>query len=125
MPRDDAGDRQAESTQKAMNQVLKAEHDARLTVSECQEQALSILQDAQEQAQRISKRTDNRISSIHLRCKQHTAKQIGDLERVHAQKRQVHAGYRPDESELTEIANEVAAYLTGARPDLAISDDKG
>lgn len=125
MPRDNVGDEHAESTQQAMNLVLKAEQDARLAVVECQEQALRFVQEAQEQAQRISKRTDNRISSIHLRCKQHTAKQISDLERIHAQKRQVHAGYRPDESELTEIANEVAAFLTGAVSGLPTSDDNG
>ena len=115
MAKSQISDQQSMAAQQAMNQVLRAERDAEQAIAECGEYAMQLLQEAQKRSQFISKSADKRISNIHLRCKQDTAKKINQLAREHAHKTKQHAEYHLDEKTIQDIVDEVAGYLTGPR----------
>lgn len=115
MAKSQTSDQQSLAAEQAMNQVLQAEHEAEQAIVECGEYAMQILQEAQKRSQFISKRADNRITSLHLRCKQDTAKKINQLAREHAHKTKQHAEYHLDEKAIQDIVDEVAGYLTGSQ----------
>lgn len=59
---------QSRSPDEAMNTVLRAERDAREAIDACRAEAERTLAEAREQARRIARRTDARISALHTRC---------------------------------------------------------
>jgi vacuolar-type H+-ATPase subunit H len=123
MAKSQTSDQQSLAAQQAMNQVLQAEHEAEQAIVECGEYAMQLLEEAQKRSQLISKRADNRITSIHLRCKQDTAKRLNQLAREHAHKQKQHAEYHLDEKTIADIVDEVAGFLTGPQDfSTALSD---
>lgn len=57
-----------QTTDEAMNAVLRAERDAREAVAKCREQADRLLAEGREKARRIAERTESRINRLHTRC---------------------------------------------------------
>lgn len=101
------------SASQAMNIVLKAEQDAERSVADCRKMARQTIQDAQQHAARIARRTNERITMLHLRCKQNIAQQISEMERTAANElRDVH-GAGLHEDKLTQLVDEVATVLIG------------
>lgn len=56
------------TTDEAINAVLRAERDARAAVEACGEEAEQVLAEARQEARRIARRTESRISRLHNRC---------------------------------------------------------
>jgi vacuolar-type H+-ATPase subunit H len=101
------------SAGQAMNIVLKAEQDAEQSISECKKRARQTIQDAQQYSATIARRTNKRITTLHLRCKQTITHRISEMERAAASElRNVH-GTGLDEGKLIGAVNEVAAILIG------------
>ncbi|WP_127477975.1 hypothetical protein [Sulfurivermis fontis] len=59
---------QQNSTEEAMNRVLEAERAALAAIAECTTRAANLIEAAQQQARRIHRRTDSRISQVHAHC---------------------------------------------------------
>ncbi len=111
----------ANTAGQAMNIVLKAEQDAERSIAECRKTALQTIQDAQQHSATIARRTNKRITTLHLRCKQTITHRISEMERAAASElRDVH-GTGLDEGKLIGAVNEVAAILIGL-PDTGKSD---
>lgn len=109
------------SAGQAMNVVLKAEQNAEQNISECKKIARQTIQNAQQHSAMIARRTNKRITTQHLRCKQTITHRISEMERAAASDlRDVH-GTGLDEGKLIGAVNEVAAILIGL-PDTGISD---
>lgn len=97
----------------AMNIVLKAEQDAEHSITECRKTAHQTIQDAQQHAALIARRTNERITMLHLRCKQTIAHRTSEMERTAAKElNDLHAIELHDDK-LTRVVDEVAAALTG------------
>lgn len=111
----------AQPAELAMNRVLQAERDAEQAVRDCEEESGRMRLAAQARANRISARTDERITRMQVRAYQQVTEEIKRLE--HAQRiamQEQEQSYRIDETGLAECIEEVAARLTGgspARPD--------
>ncbi|MEA1888914.1 MAG: hypothetical protein U9N50_03930 [Pseudomonadota bacterium] len=101
------------SASQAMNTVLKAEQDAERSVAECRKVAHQTIQNAQQHAAQITRRTNERITMLHLRCKQNIAQQISGMERTAASELRNVQGAGLHEDKLTELVEEVAAGLIG------------
>ncbi|HBE93108.1 MAG TPA: hypothetical protein DDW55_11520 [Gammaproteobacteria bacterium] len=97
----------------AMNIVLKAEQDAEHSIAECRKTAHQTVQDAQQHAALIARRTNERITMLHLRCKQSIAHRISEMERTAAKDLQDAHGTEWHEEKLAGVMDEVAAALTG------------
>lgn len=109
------------SASQAMNIVLKAEQDAEQGISECKKIARQTIQDAQQHSATIARRTNKRITTRHLRCKQKISHRISEMERAAASELKNVHGTGLDEGKLVEAVNEVAAILIGL-PDSGKSD---
>jgi hypothetical protein len=118
MANNSSGKPGAQPAELAMNRVLQAERDAEQAVRDCEAQAGRMLLEAQARANRISSRTDERITLIQMRSYQQVAAQIKQLEHAESIARQEQEqSYRIDETGLAECIEEIAVYLTGgARP---------
>ena len=109
------------SAGQAMNIVLKAEQDAEQSISESKKIARQTIHDAQQHSAMIARRTNKRITTLHLRCKQTIAHRISEMERAAASKLRDVQGTGLDEGKLIEAVNEVAAILI-CLPDAGKSD---
>jgi hypothetical protein len=95
----------------AINRVLRAEQAAQKVVAGCENRAQGILHAAQMQVQRITRRADERISWVEMRCARWLSEQGRQLDREN--------GVQPDddgrlsESVLAEVVDGFAARLTG------------
>lgn len=69
-------------TEQAMNRVLAAEHDAAQAVAECEARTRDLVQAAQQRANRIASRTDERITLMQMRCKQRVAATLKQLQQT-------------------------------------------
>ena len=119
--RRDRPDSSSSSASQAMNTVLKAEQDAEQDIAECLKMARKRVDEAQQQAARIARRTNKRITLSHLRSKQAIAHCVAELERVSAHELQQAEAIGIDEDTLSAAADEVAALLigvgSGGKPD--------
>jgi vacuolar-type H+-ATPase subunit H len=97
----------------AMNIVLKAEQDAERSIAECRKTALQTIQDAQQHAALIARRTNERITMLQLRCKQTIAHRTSEMERTAAKELLEVHGTEWHEDKLIGVVDKVAAALTG------------
>ena len=109
------------SAAQAMNIVLKAEQDAEQSITECKKIASQAIQDAQQHSAAIAHRTNKRITTLHLRCKQTITHRISEMERAAAGELLEQHGTGLDEGKLIGAVSEVAAILIGL-PDTGKSD---
>ena len=74
--------------------------------------ARQTIQDAQQHSAMITRRTNKRITTLHLRCKQTITHRISELERAAASDlRDVHGASGLHKDKLNEVVDEVAAAL--------------
>jgi vacuolar-type H+-ATPase subunit H len=109
------GGSSASTSAEAMDVVLKAEQEAKAAIRDCKRKARRIVEDAQVHAGVIERRTNERITLLHLRCKQDLAKRIAVLERKAAAslKGLSRKDWRADE--VTAIVDRVAAELVNRK----------
>lgn len=101
------------SAGQAINIVLKAEQHAEQSIAECKKQSRQTIQNAQQHAALISRRTNERITMLHLRCKQTIAHRTSEMERTAVKELQISHGTDWHEDRLAGIMDEVATALTG------------
>lgn len=70
----------SDSVDKAMNQVLAVEREARDAIARCRTEAAQILAAAEEDARRIAQRTERRIKLAHRIADQAVAHTLGRLQ---------------------------------------------
>lgn len=102
--------------QQAMVRVLQAEREAEQAVATCEHEAHALINAAQVRANRITSRTDERITLIKMRSSQQLAGDIKRRERAEAEAYQQQIA-ELDESGLKECIAEVAKALTGGAPE--------
>jgi vacuolar-type H+-ATPase subunit H len=100
----------------AMNQVLRAERDAERAVAVCEQEARLMLKAAQQKAQRIAARTNQRISMLQSSHGQKLNRTIKDIERSGRQAEQANAKAPFDEAMFNAVIDELAAELTTVEP---------
>lgn len=106
-------DSSSSSASQAMNRVLRAEQEAEQDIAECLKAAHQLVDQAQQQAARIARRTNKRITLSHLRSKQAIAHCVAELERASAHEQQQARVSGIDEGALSAAVDEVAAMLIG------------
>jgi vacuolar-type H+-ATPase subunit H len=112
-----------DSVEQAMNEVLRAERDARQAIGDCEREAYERVSTAQQRAQRIAGRTDERITTIHQHCKQWVNREIRALEHRHRSAQQVELSSYIDETALTAAVDELAVMLTGSGSSVTATKD--
>ena len=104
------------SAEQAINRVLQAERDTDQAVTDCEQQAHTILQTARRRARRILSRTDDRISHMQMRVAQRVTGKIQALDREEKKARLAKPAAPLDETGLAECIEQVASILTGGTP---------
>ena len=108
----------------AMNRVLAAERDAGQAVADCESKARDIVQAARQRANRIASRTDERITSIQMRCTQRTAATFKHLQQ--AQQSPADQASKPlDEASVSACMEDLAEALTSAAHNRVNKRDTG
>ena len=102
------------AVEQAMNLVLEAERAAEQAIADCEQEAQEILNAAHRSARRIAERTDERLARAHMRCGALLSREIQHSEHTATAAQQER--YRLDTATLAEIAESVAAQLTGSPP---------
>lgn len=97
----------------AMNTALQAEREAVAGIESCTRQAAKLVEDAQQQARRIAERTTRRISELHARCTQATAKRIDSMLKEDANEADEAVQPHVEAEFLQAVVDSVAARLTG------------
>jgi len=113
------------SVEQAMNQVLRAERDARQAIADCEREAHERVHTAQQRAQRIASRTDERITAIHQHCKQQVHREIRALEHRYRNVQHIELSSHSDETALTTSINDLAVTLTDSEPSATATKDNG
>ena len=111
MASDKHRDNRATTFGDAMNTVLKAEQEAKADIKECKRRARKIVQDAQVHAAMIDRRANERITMLHLRCKQDLARRIAEMERATQRKLQDLSGEDWRKDKLKALIDDIAAGL--------------
>lgn len=106
----------AGTTAEAMDIVLRAEQEAKAAVESCKRQARRIVEDAQVHAGVIERRTNERITMLHLRCKQDLAKRIAELERKAAASLKDISREDWHASRVSSVVDQVAAEIVHGKP---------
>lgn len=109
-------DNGATSAEYAMNEVLKAEADARQSVAKCSNDAAIILQEARLAAKRVVERADRRITSIHRRSSQAVAAAVSQLEREQRLKLSKFDSAAVDMHAIAAVVEQIAELLTTVDP---------
>jgi|GWRWMinimDraft_15_1066023.scaffolds.fasta_scaffold129116_1 vacuolar-type H+-ATPase subunit H len=109
-------DNGATSAEYAMNEVLKAEEDARQSVANCAKDATIILQEARLAAKRIVERADGRITSIHRRSSRAVAATVSQLEREQRLKLSKFDSAAVDMHAIAAVVEQIAELLTTVDP---------
>ena len=100
------------TTEQAINLVLEAEKNAQYTVEKCQVEAEQLLQQARQKAQRIKKRTDNRIAQIHQSCHRFVADEVKRLEKEERERAKQQQSEKTDLKRVTTMVERIAKLLT-------------
>jgi hypothetical protein len=117
MARDKPSPQSPETAEQAMNLVLQAEREAEQAIRACERDAHRILLDAQNRAQRIAARTDERMTLIRMQALQRVTQEIKALERAEKATQHAWAVHHVDKQRLAEIVRDIAAHLTGEEGD--------
>lgn len=110
---DSQDDEQSAAASAAMNRVLEAEQAAEQAVAKCERQAQALLQAGYARAQRISVRTDERISLLRMRSSEHVSRQIELRERAELAAEENESAGHPQSQRQNAVVEEVAAELSG------------
>ena len=103
----------SDSAEQAMNRVLAAERDAAQAIADCEAVARDTVQAARQRANRITARTDERITLLKMRC----AKQITATLRQLARAQQADSGKSGaplNDDSINACLEALAAALTGS-----------
>ena len=111
MASDKGSDSRASTFGDAMNTVLKAEQEAKADIKECKGRARKTVQDAQIHAAMIDRRTNERITMLHLRCKQDLTQRIAKMERATQRKLKDLSGEDWRKEKLKSLIDDIAAGL--------------
>ncbi|MGD2112071.1 MAG: hypothetical protein PVI50_01710 [Gammaproteobacteria bacterium] len=103
------------TVEQAINQALEAERTAEQAVEACRRDAMEILQAAQQRAQQIAVRTNERLAICHMRCNSKLTREIRERERLTAGQTG-ESSYRLDEAALGAVVEALALTLTGVTP---------
>ena len=109
------GNRPFETVEQAMNQVLQAERRAEQAVEVCRHEAMVIQQAAQQQANRIARRANERVTVCHMRCNARLTRELKERERA-ADADPGHgaaSALQLDEATLKRVVEALALDLTG------------
>jgi regulator of protease activity HflC (stomatin/prohibitin superfamily) len=106
-------DEQTAAASAAMNRVLESEHAAEEAVAECERQAQALLQAGYARAQRITARTDERISLLRMRNIDRVTRQIEVMERAERAAQQDASPEHPQVARLACIVEELVDELSG------------
>lgn len=104
---------QDQPAEEAVHQVLDAERLANDAIAVCERRAAEMVNAARVEARRIAERTEERISTTHVKCMESTGRKIIALEEA---EREIAAKPVVDESGLTrmrEVVSRLSAILTG------------
>jgi len=107
------GGKAVHSASQAMNLVLKAEQEAEQSIAGCVKTARQTIEEAQQKAARITRRTNKRISMSHLRSKQVIARCVAEMERAASNELLQAHTEGIDKERLAVAVEEVAAMLVG------------
>jgi len=108
--------RPVETVEDAMNQVLQAERSAEQSIEACKHEARKIRESAQQQAIRIDKRTNERLSMCHMHCTARLTREIKERERAAAASDPGESACRLDEAAMSAVVEALAVALTGITP---------
>jgi vacuolar-type H+-ATPase subunit H len=115
--------RQSVTSEEAMNRVLQAEKDAAKALSECEQNAEVIISAAQNRAQRIAERTNERIALLRMQCTECVAREIRAMRRVEDAVRTPRSSYELEDASIAAAVAAVAAYISGEHEDPANEGD--
>ena len=105
------------TAEQAMNDVLKAEHQAKQNVEQCKSEAELLLQQTRQQAQRIAERADNRITRIHQRCSRAITDQVKTMKIAQEKNVRESGQSAPNFDMVNAVAEEIAKRLTTPNPE--------
>ena len=98
----------------AIQKVLQAERDAERAIQECEIEARQIVHDAQDRAQQINARTDERITNMEMRHGHKLDQTIRAIEREGAVELRLDAGQQYDVERLQSVVEQLASELCQA-----------
>jgi len=110
-----------DAVEQAMNTVLQAERSAEDAIADCKQEALRTVQAAQERAQQIATRTDERLALCHMRCTARVSRELKARQRAETADGQGQPTHQPDDKVLAALVAAVARDLIGSTQ--AESDD--
>ena len=102
-----------DAIKQAMNTVLQAERAAEQAIADCRQEAQHTVQAAQERAQRIAARTDERLALCHMRCSGKLSKELKDRQRAERAGNQGQSTQPLDDAILANMVTAVARDLIG------------
>ena len=94
-----------------MNTVLEAERAAEQAIANCNSEAQLVIQAAQEQAQQIVERTDERLTLCHMRCNARVSREIKARQRTEQADLKGQPGQELDAAALAAVVETVAREL--------------
>ena len=103
------------TTEQAINEVLKAENDSQLKMTQCEAEAERILEQARQTARLIGERNNNRITLIHQRCSRTITDEIAHVQNASGQLKEEEKADQIDIAALTEVLDRMALALTTAQ----------
>jgi len=106
-----------DDTERALQEVLQAEKDAKRAVLDCEEQANARLAEARNRARLIGERADTRISSLEARCERAIGQRLDELKRADAEHAAAAHGPLANEAALEQAVAALAAELAGEADD--------
>ena len=106
--------RSSPGAEQAIQQVLQAERDAEKAIQVCENEARNIIRDAQNTAQRINARADQRITNMEMRHGHKLDKTIKAIEREGAAELRLDAGQQYDIDRLQTVVEQLANELCQA-----------
>jgi vacuolar-type H+-ATPase subunit H len=108
-------DPQVATVDQAINQVLRAEREARGAVERCREEAAAIVAAAEERARGISARTEQRIKSAHRLADKAVECALRELLRAEAREAPGETT-QADEARVTRAVEALVDELIGPNP---------
>ena len=102
----------ATTTEQAINEVLKAENDSQLNMTQCEAEAERILEQARQTARLIGERNNNRITLIHQRCSRTITDEIAHMQNASGQFIEDEQADQINTTALTEVLERTTLALT-------------
>lgn len=103
-----------DAVEQAMNTVLQAERTAEEAIADCEQQALRTIQAAQERAQQIAARADERLALCHMRCTARVSRELKTRQRAEKAEHDEQSRHQLDDAALAGVVARVASKLIGS-----------